>query len=166
MAKFDDGQEVQITEVAAVEEVVEEVPQKYKPEQIVTLSSGVRVAFIGHLSDAISQTLVTRVFGNTQLDDSGRIREKMSTREQLQLAKTMLDYNTALIFSGKVRLVDGLPEDNTWVEEIALNPVIMAEHPTINLDNPEHLERLYMRYYAFTGEEDIALLSEKLIRNR
>lgn len=150
-------------EVEGTKEEVQEEVNEVDNRDIHTLSTGIRVYFTGRIPENISQSMVTQIFNKTQLDSNGAIRANLSSREQIEVASTLLNFNTGLIFSGKVRLADGLPEDNSWLDEIVMNPVILDSHKNIDLNNPLHLEKLYLRYFAFSSSEDFELLSNKLI---
>lgn len=157
MAFFDE-----VENPTQVKEVAEPTPE-VDTRDIHTLSSGVRVYFTGRIPESISQSMVTQIFNKTQMDNKGNIRGNLSSREQIEVAGALLNFNTGLIFSGKVRLADGLPENEDWLDEIIMNPVILESHKGINLDNESHLEKLYLRYFAFSSTEDFELLSTKLL---
>jgi len=137
------------------------------PNNVVTLSSGVRVQFLGTLPPTISQQIVVTTFQNANLDANGGVKQNMTSMEQLRLANQMFDYNRSILSFALARklikLYDGLPADADWLELLKVNPQIRQAMPDLNFSNRFHQELLYMLYYAFMNEDDIALISEKLL---
>lgn len=131
-------------------------------ESVVQLSTGVLVRF-HTIPSTIAQEIVTSIFEDTQLTSDGRIRENLSQSEQLALASSMMDLNSALISAGGVELVSELPKDNSWLDALSLNPVIARKHPRIDFNRPNHIKFLFLRYEAFDSEDDWAMLSQNTI---
>ncbi len=147
--------------------VVESVVVKPVPDNVVTLSSGVRVQFIGKLPVTTTQQIVVTTFQDANLDSAGNIRENMTSIEQLRLAKRMFDYNKAIVtFALSMRLIklyDGLPADKEWLDYLELNPIVRADNPNVDFSKRIHQELLYLMYIAFANDKDLELISSKLL---
>jgi hypothetical protein len=158
-----------------VVEVVAAVPAKSKaveevvPDNVFTLSSGIRVQFVKPLPQSIRQALVISSFNDMNLDSTGRVRDNLSSTEQLGVAKKMYDFNGALIvnglMSGSLKLYDGLPAGDDWLDQFLINPLIQTMHPFINFEKKLHREFLYLFHNGFLVEEDFTLLSSHLLND-
>lgn len=148
-------------------EIVEVSEVKPVPANVVTMSSGVRVQFLGKLPTTTTQQIVVTTFQDANLDSSGNIRDNMTSIEQLKLAKRMFDYNKAIVTfalsMGLVKLYDGLPEDKTWLDYLELNPIVRSDNPNVNFTKKIHQELLYLMYIAFADEKDLEYISTKLL---
>lgn len=160
MPKFDlEDEVVTVDKATAVAEVV--------PDNVFTLSSGVKVQFVKPLSPFTAQQIVILSFNNINVDAQGRVKDNMTSQEQLATAKKMYDFNSALIINGlaegALKIYGGLPKDNRWLMIMKINPAIASNHPFIDFDEPLHLEFLYLFYTGFINEEDYGLLSKYLL---
>lgn len=164
MPKFnlDDEQEIEVTPTVATKEKDEVVP-----ENVVTLTSGVRVQFLKRLSPFVAQQIVISSFNDINLDSSGRVRDNMSSQEQLATAKKMYDFNAALLING---LLEGamdvygeMPKDTRWLAAAKINPLIKSTHPFIDFNDSLHMKFIYLFYHGFVHEDDYQILSEKLL---
>lgn len=161
MPKFDleDEKVVDVVATNAVTEVV--------PENVVELSSGVKVQFIKPLSPFTAQQIVILSFNNINVDAQGRVKNNMTSQEQLATAKKMYDFNSALIINGlaegALKVYGGLPKDNRWLTIMKINPAIASNHPFIDFNDQLHLDFLYLFYTGFINEDDYALLSKHLL---
>ena len=161
MPKFDleDEKVVDVVATNAVTEVV--------PDNVVTLSSGVKVQFIKPLTPFTAQQIVILSFNNINVDAQGRVKDNMTSQEQLATAKKMYDFNSALIINGlaegALKVYGGLPKDNRWLAIMKINPAIASNHPFIDFNDQLHLEFLYLFYTGFINEEDYGLLSKHLL---
>ena len=124
---------------------------------IITLSTGVQVRF-HKLARNISNMLVTNMIQESQLDDKGEIRENLTVPEQLNLAKKMQDYNTAIIRMGGVELISPLPEDTGWLKR--LKKAGMLNDGEWDLEDKDDVESIFLLFMGFVSEEDNQLLSE------
>lgn len=150
----------------AVIDVVAEGKSEVNPDNVFTLSSGIRVKFIKRLDAFTAQQIVVLSFNNINMDSSGRVRNNMSSQEQLATAKKMYDFNSSLILNGLVQgcleLYDEVPNDK-WLKAMKINPAINSNHPDIDWKDPLHVEFLYLFYKGFVNEDDYALLSKHLL---
>jgi hypothetical protein len=141
--------------------------EKPVPDNVVTLSSGVRVQFLGALPATTAQQIVVTTFQDANLDANGNVKADMSSIEQLKLAKRMFDYNRSILsFALSMRLIklyDGLPKDSEWLDYLEVNPQVRNDMPDINFHKRVHQELLYLMYIAFATEEDLGYISEKLL---
>lgn len=144
--------------------VVKEEPV---PANVITLSSGVRVQFLKQLTPTTSQRIIVTSFQDANIDVDGRVRDDISSSEQLKLAKRMFDYSKAILSFGlafkALKLYDGMPKDKSWLSYLKLNPIVKLDNPEIDWDDKIHQEMLYLLYEAFANDEDLQYLSEKLL---
>ncbi len=151
-------------------ELVEVTTEKPVPANVVTLSSGVRVQFIGRLPTTTTQQIVVTTFQDTKIDANGNLRDNMTSIEQLQLAKRMFDYNKAIVTfalsMGLIKLYDGLPADKTWLDYLELNPIVRADNPHVDFNKTVHQQLLYLMYIAFATAEDLEHISNRLLNNQ
>jgi len=156
-------------EVEVSEGVVEVSTAKPVPANVVTLSSGVRVQFLGRLPTTITQQVVVGTFQDANLGADGQIKEGMSSMEQLKLAKKMFHYNKAIVtFALSLKLIkiyDGLPADKEWLDYLQMNPIVAEDNPHVDFNKKIHQEILFLMYVAFANEQDIELISAKLLNS-
>lgn len=137
------------------------------PENVVTLTSGVKVQFLKPLPSAIAQNIVIASFNDMNIGDDGRVRDNMSSQEQLAVAKKMYDYNAALLINGLVKgcikVYPEMPTDTKWLKTYKLNPLISVNHPYLNFDDETDVEFLYLFYEGFIADTDYQILSDKLL---
>lgn len=150
--------------------VVSEVTtEKPVPANVVTLSSGVRVQFLGKLPPTTAQQVVVSTFQNSNLDAQGNLKDNMSPIEQLRLAKKMFDYNKAIVSFALsmqlIKLYDGLPADKSWLDYLEVNPIVKADNPNIDFTKKIHQELLYLMYVAFADEKDLEHIGARLLNN-
>jgi len=143
----------------------EVLPEKtYVVPSIVTLSTGFTVQF--HvLPKPISDEFVTTIFNATELDEDNNIRvDSNDKNEQIRIATKFMTLNTSIIGAGGVTLVDDLPPDEQWLDQIIYAPTIMEKYPHINVAKLRDRDKrfLFLRYFAF-ADEDLSLLSEKCL---
>ena len=164
MAKLNDGA-TEVQEEAVV--IVETVDVAPVPTNVVTLSSGVRVQFIGRLPTALTQQIVVTTFQDAKLDANGQVKGDMTNQENMKLAQRMFDYNRAILsfaLSMKlIKLYDGLPKDSTWLEFLKFNPLVRASVPDVDYSSKIHQELLYLIYVAFENEKDLEYISSRLL---
>lgn len=165
MARIGETPTNQTEDTKVVNSVV--VDEQPVPDNVVTLSSGVRVQFLGTLPAHLAQQVVVSTFQNANLDANGNVRNNMSSIEQLKLAKRIFEYNQAIlsfaIAEDLIRLYDGLPTDMGWLKPLTINPLIRTENPHIDFNDPTHQTFLYLMYRAFANEKDLEYISEKLL---
>jgi len=160
MAKFNlEDDEVVVGDVKTATEV--------EPENVETLSSGVKVQFIKPLSAFTAQQIVILSFNNMNVDAQGRVKDNMTSQEQLSTAKKMYDFNSALIinglYEGALKIYGESLKDAQWVRMMKINPAIRSNHPDIDFNEPLDLDFLYLFYKGFVTEEDYGLLSKHLL---
>lgn len=164
MAKLSDGTN-EMSEDRVV--IVETTDVEPVPTNVVTMSSGVRVQFIGRLPAALTQQVVVTTFQDAKLDANGQVRDNMTSQENLKLAQRMFDYNRAILsfaLSMKlIKLYDGLPKDTTWLEYLKFNPLVRASVPDVDYNSKIHQELLYLMYVAFENEKDLEYISARLL---
>ena len=159
--------------VEETEEVVVPVKSKVEeeviPDNVVTLSTGIRVQFLRPLPQSIRQVLVISSFNDMNLDSAGRVKDNLTSAEQLGVAKKMYDFNGAILINGlmtgSIKIYDGLPKDGKWLAPFKINPMIKAQHPDLDFNEPLHLEFLYLFYNAFLDAEDYEILSQKMLND-
>lgn len=160
-----DSEEVVVPTPPVAVKVAEEV----EPDNVFTLTSGVKVQFNGKLPANVSQRLVISAFSGANINADGRVRENMTSTEQLALADKMFNYNAALILHGlRTKVLDlygGYPDGNEWFEVMQIDPMVEENHPNINLGNPSPLQKkfLFLFYYGFAEDEDWSLLQNQLL---
>lgn len=137
------------------------------PTNVVTLSSGVRVQFIGRLPTKLTQEIVVSTFQDANLGNDGQVRDNMSSQEQMQLANRMFNYNRAILSfalaRGLIKLYDGMPKDNEWLDYLKINPIVKTMMPDIDFNSNIHKTVLYLLFFAFENDKDLELISEKLL---
>lgn len=156
------GEATQVNDVNV--KMTDEAPT---PDNVVTLSSGIRVQFLGTLPSYLAQQIVVSTFQNANLDGNGNVRTDMSSVEQLKLAKKMFDYNQSILSfalaEDLIKLHDGLPKDDSWLKPLVMNPTIRSDNPHIDFNDPIHKTLLYLMYRAFATEKDLEYISERLL---
>lgn len=152
---------------AFAEVVVEVTREEPVPANVVTLSSGVRVQFVGRLPTALTQQVVVTTFQDANLDANGQVRDGMTSQEQLRLAQRMFDYNRAILSfalsMGLIKLYDGLPKATEWLQYLKFNPLVRASIPDIDFNSKIHQELLFLIYVAFENEKDLEYISDRLL---
>jgi len=143
------------------------VSREVEPENVVTLSTGIKVQFFKPLPSAIAQSIVIGSFTDMNIGDDGRVKDNITSQEQLAVAKKMYDYNAALLINGLVKgcvkVYPEMPKDTRWLKPYKLNPLIVNNHPYINFDDDTDVEFLYLFYEAFLSDTDYQVLSDKLL---
>lgn len=138
-----------------------------EPQDVVTLSTGIKVKFVKPLPSNISQNIIVSSFANANIGADGRVRDGMSSDEQLKIAKRLFDYNAALIITGLsngcLQVYGELPPEAGWLSMAKLNPVIVNNHPSLDFNDKMHKEFVFLFYFGFATEEDFELLSAKLL---
>jgi len=146
---------------------VQEVPvpePNFVDPNIVTLSTGFTVKF-NVLPKPISDEFVTTIFNATELDEDNNIRiDSNDKNEQIRVATKFMTLNTSIIGAGGVKLLDELPPEEQWLDQVIYAPTIMEKYPHINTSKLRQRDKefLFLRYFAF-ADEDLALLSEKCL---
>lgn len=164
MAKLNDGA-MEVNEDNVV--IVETTDVTPVPANVVTLSSGVRVQFLGRLPTATTQQIVVTTFQDAKLDANGQVKGDMTNQENMRLAQRMFDYNRAILsfaLSMKlIKLYDGLPKETSWLEYLKFNPLVRASVPDVDYNSKIHQELLYLMYVAFENEKDLEYISARLL---
>lgn len=168
MARFDEQNEYEIKEMEnAVAVKAQGTTTELTPENVETLSTGVKVQFYKMLPGSIGQKIVVNSFVGINVDSKGRIKADMTSSEQLSVAKKLFEFNAALILqglaTGAMDVYGGLPENEYWLDIMRLDPTVLAAHPHINFQNELHQKFLYLFYHGFESESDFEILSRKLI---
>jgi hypothetical protein len=156
------------TQAVEAEESVPKLPSgTVIPSEATQLSSGVYVLFT-RLNRSISTDLTIKTFNNVNVDKKGNlITDNLSTKDQMNMAKSISEYHSTLIMQG-VELVGEiedysekleLPEN--WVKKLFRTGLVDQRYYDVN--DPDDVEFLFLRYYAFQNEEDWALLSQKTL---
>ncbi len=152
------------------EEVVEveaKVADEVVPSNVEVLSTGIRVQFIKMLPSYIGQGIVINSFNDLNVDKNGRVRDDLSSGDQLKVAKKLYDFNAALLLHGLnedcIKIYDSLPENKRWLNVMKMNPLITSAHPFVNFDDELHQNFLFLFYIAFVNEDDWGLLSKHLL---
>lgn len=147
--------------------VVEEAPAKVIPPEAVQLSSGVYVIF-HRLNRSISTDLTIKTFNNVNLDKKGNlVTDNLNTKDQMNMARSISEYHSTLIMQGVDLWGDvedyreqlGLPQN--WVKALFRSGLINDKY--YDLSDPDDVEFLFLRYYAFQDENDWALLSQNTL---
>lgn len=157
--------QVQIEQVPQVIEHLK--PEPELPEDVKKLSTGVLVRF-KKLDATRARDLMVKTFTSTNMDSKGNLNtDKLSTTQQIALARNVTEYHTALIDNG-VELV-GNREDyynelnitSTWVKRLRRSGLLDVE--LYDFEDETDLDVLFLRYQAFQSEDDWQLLSSELI---
>lgn len=143
------------------------VPARFIPEEAVQLSSGVYVIF-NKLNRSISTDLTIKTFNNVNLDKKGKlVSDNLSTKEQMNMAKSISDYHSTLIMQG-VQLwgeVEDYKEEfdlpSNWLRMLFRTGLINDKYYDEN--DPDDVKFLFLRYYAFQSEDDWATLSQNTL---
>lgn len=163
---FDTEEEENVVEVKAT---VVETAAAVVPDNVVTLTSGVRVQFIKPLPPHLAQQIVIASFNNINVDSSGRVKDNLTAQEQLGVAKKLYDFNAALLLNGLqqkcLTIYGGLPQDNSWLENLLMNPIVINSFPHFNENNKMHVDFLFLFYEGFIHESDFDILSKKLVNS-
>lgn len=138
-----------------------------KGEEVLTLDSGVRVRVKqvppGLMQDVLSHIKKPKVpmWFN---EDKGREEpnpnhpDYVEAVRQYEMEQTNATMDAIALFG--VELVDGLPEDDTWLRQLRImsrrNNLELGEY---DLDDEIDLKFLYTRYIAFSGEDFMKLSS-------
>lgn len=156
------------------EEVVVDAPvtgavAEVLPDNVVTLSSGVNVQFVKQLPSHVAQQIVIASFNDIHVDSKGRVKDNLTAQEQLGVAKKLYDFNAALLLNGLqlkcINIYGGLPSDESWLENLLMNPIVTTSFPYLNKNNKLHVEFLFLFYEGFINESDFDTLSKKLVNN-
>lgn len=155
------------TEVEKETVEVKAVQEEPLPDNVVTLSSGIKVQFHGKLPSGIAQQIVVTTFSDANLQEDGTVNDDLTSIEQLKLAKKMFNYNHTIISFGTMydllNLYDKLPRNSKWMRALALNPMIIEAHPKLDLTEQTDIEFVYLCYFVFRNQEDWDLLSNQLL---
>jgi len=115
----------------------------------------------------MQQQVVVTTFQDAKLDANGQVRDNMTSQENLKLAQRMFDYNRAILsFALSMRLIklyDGLPKSNEWLEYLKFNPIVRTSVPDVDFASKIHQELLYLLYVAFENEKDLEYISSRLL---
>lgn len=169
----------QVAQVAGVETVpqstvqpqatepVQTTPVNVIPENAEKLSSGVYVIF-NKLNRSISTDLTIKTFNNVNLDKKGNlVTDNLSTKDQMNMAKSISEYHSTLIMQG-VELVGDVDDyaeqldlPDNWVKKLFRTGLVDQRYYDVN--DPDDVKFLFLRYYAFQNEEDWALLSQRTL---
>jgi hypothetical protein len=169
MSEYQSGQLVQLQITPQQQAVVQPVqpPIEQVPSNVHTLSTGIRVQFLGKLPATVSQNLVVNIFSSSNLE-GGRVVENLTPEAQLKLAYSMFQYTASLVLmglsEGVLKVYDGLPKNSSWLKTAKINPIIEKSHPNLDWNEPMHQEFVYLLYTAFKTEKDMELLSEQLLQ--
>jgi hypothetical protein len=132
-------------------------------DDIVTLSTGIRVRL-----KPVAPSLIADISGSVEYpsvplftDESGREMENPMHPDYIRDIDAADAKRASLVMEAMVmfafELVDGLPEDETWLRKIEiLSRRGGADLTGLDVDNPLDQEFLYKKYIA-VGQEDIRL---------
>lgn len=159
----------QVAQTVAVETpVTPPEPVEVVPDNVVTLSTGVRVQFLGKLPQHIAQRIVVNLFHENNIDVANRVVDNANQQKQMELAYSMFQMNSSLVsngmFFGVLKLWDE-PKDRRWLRLAQNDASIYDSHPNLDWNDKESQDFIYMLHFAFTSLEDFELLSQKLLNN-
>jgi len=131
------------------------------------LSSGVWVKF-KKISTNLQQDLTVRLYAKANIGKDGQIIvDNLNTSQQIELARTISEYNAVLINNGVILL--GRPSD--YYETVGIKPnwvnklvrTGMVDSQLYDLADEDDVAVLFLQHHAFQSAEDWALLSTRLL---
>lgn len=131
------------------------------------LSSGVTIRFVRKLPSVWAQRVVVSSFISNYLEEDGRVRNDMSSKEQMNMAKQIFQYNTLLVNLGLtlgcIEIVSGMPNDTNWLSALKLMPDVKDTMPDLDFGNNLHQKILFLAYFGIEDDSDMEALSNNLL---
>jgi hypothetical protein len=140
-------------------------------KEIHTLSTGVRVTLnyvpsmlVQEAQQTVPNPPVPQIFLEKQnrVVDNPMDERYVKELENAESKRTMAAFDVMVSFG--VRLVDGLPKDKGWLKQLrrvgGRGSVDLNQY---DLDDPEDLEFLYLRFVAFQTASDFNILNKVII---
>jgi hypothetical protein len=150
-----------MSEKAAVKETAKRIAQGQGSDGIVTLSTGVRVelhpvssSLVEEMKSSVSMPQVPVVYieAKDREEENPNDPTYIAAVEEASLKRSDAMFDALVTFG--VDLVDGLPEDSTWLKKLRLlEKRGLLDLSGFDLEDEFDLEFLYKRYVAVAGAD-------------